>query len=286
MSKPVTKVTTSTLRKMKNAGEPITMLTAYDYPSAKMCEDAGIDMILVGDSLGMVVLGYETTLPVTVADMLHHTKAVTRAVSRAMVVTDLPYLSYHGTFDRTLEACAKLIQEGGAHAVKLEGGHEMVPTIELLTRAGVPVVGHIGLAPQQVNQMGGYKVQGKDAETATRLIDEAKALEAAGAFAIVLECIPAKLSKHISNQIAIPTIGIGAGIDCDGQVLVYHDLLRYGSRLNPKFVKEYLDLDKQIPSAIEDFIHEVKTKAFPTEKHSFTIDEETLAHVYGAVKKE
>lgn len=279
-------VTTSTLRKMKKTGQPITMLTAYDYPSAKMCEAAGLDVILVGDSLGMVVLGYESTLPVTVADMLHHTKAVTRAVSRAMVVTDLPYLSYHGSFNRTLEACAKLIQEGGAQAVKLEGGLEMVETIKRLTQAGVPVMGHIGLTPQQVNQMGGYKVQGKDKEAATRLIEEALALEAAGVFAIVLECIPAALSKHITSLISIPTIGIGAGVECDGQVLVYHDLLRYGSRLNPKFVKEYLNLDEQIPLAIEDYIKEVKARVFPTAEHSFTIDEDTLAHVYGSVKKE
>jgi 3-methyl-2-oxobutanoate hydroxymethyltransferase len=277
----MSKVSTSTLRGMKQKKEPISMITAYDYPTAKIMDEAGMDVILVGDSLGMVVLGYDSTIPVTVDDMLHHTKAVTRGTSQAMVVTDLPFLSYHGAFDRTLEACAKLMQDGGAHAIKLEGGSEMVETIHRLTIAGVPVMGHIGLTPQSVNQLGGYKVQGKDMESAQKLISDALALQEAGIFALVLECIPAKLAKKITNQLSIPTIGIGAGVDCDGQVLVFHDLAGYGSKISPKFAKKYTNVAEQITHSAETYIAEVKNKQFPAEEHSFTIKEDVLAQLYG-----
>lgn len=275
------KITTSTLKGMKQKKEPITVVTAYDYPTATLVEQAGIDVILVGDSLGMVVLGYDSTIPVTVADMLHHTKAVTRGASKALVVTDLPFLSYHGSFDRTLEASASLMQEGGAHAVKLEGGSEMVETVQRLTLAGVPVMGHIGLTPQSVYQLGGYKVQGKDKESAQKLISDALALERAGIFALVLECIPTPLAKEISDRLTIPTIGIGAGIECDGQVLVFHDLVSYGSKINPKFAKKYSDIGQQITQSVKTYITEVKEKQFPKEEHSFSMKEEVLAQLYG-----
>jgi 3-methyl-2-oxobutanoate hydroxymethyltransferase len=277
----MSQVSTSTLRAMKQRKEPISMVTAYDYPTAKIMDEVGMDVILVGDSLGMVVLGYDSTIPVTVADMLHHTKAVTRGTSQAMVVTDLPFTSYHGSFDRTLDASAQLMQEGGAHAVKLEGGVEMVDTIKRLTSAGVPVMGHIGLTPQSVNQMGGYKVQGKDMESAQKLISDALALEKAGIFALVMECIPAALAQKITDQLSIPTIGIGAGVDCDGQVLVFHDMVGYGSKISPKFAKKYSEVAVQISQSMQMYIKEVKNREFPAEEHSFTIKEEVLAQLYG-----
>lgn len=266
---------------MKQKKDRITVVTAYDYPTATLVDQAGIEVILVGDSLGMVVLGYDSTIPVTVADMLHHTKAVTRGASQALVVTDLPFLSYHGSFERTLEASASIMQEGGAHAVKLEGGSEMVETVQRLTLAGVPVMGHIGLTPQSVYQLGGYKVQGKDTESARKLISDALALEEAGIFALVLECIPTPLAKEISDRLTIPTIGIGAGIECDGQVLVFHDMVGYGSKINPKFVKKYSNIAQNITDAVESYIAEVKEKHFPTEEHSFSMKEEVLAQLYG-----
>lgn len=275
------KITTSTLKGMKQKKDRITVVTAYDYPTATLVDQAGIEVILVGDSLGMVVLGYDSTIPVTVADMLHHTKAVTRGASQALVVTDLPFLSYHGSFERTLEASASIMQEGGAHAVKLEGGSEMVETVQRLTLAGVPVMGHIGLTPQSVYQLGGYKVQGKDTESARKLISDALALEEAGIFALVLECIPTPLAKEISDRLTIPTIGIGAGIECDGQVLVFHDMVGYGSKINPKFVKKYSNIAQNITDAVESYIAEVKEKHFPTEEHSFSMKEEVLAQLYG-----
>lgn len=275
------KVTTATFKKMKKNGEPISIVTAYDYPTAKLVDEAGIDAILVGDSLGMVVLGYDSTVSVTVAEMLHHTKAVTRGARRAFVIADLPFLSYHGSFDRTLEACAQLIQEGGAQAVKLEGGKEHTETIQRLTQAGVPVMGHIGLTPQAVHQLGGYKVQGKDVESAQKLIEDAVALERAGVFALVLECIPTALAKLISERLAIPTIGIGAGVECDGQVLVFHDLVQYKSGLNPKFVKQYTQVGNVITDAIGEYIQEVKMRQFPAPAHSFSMSEETIDQLYG-----
>jgi 3-methyl-2-oxobutanoate hydroxymethyltransferase len=274
-------VTTTSLKKMKADGKKITMLTAYDYPSAKLADQAGIDVILVGDSLGMVVLGYDTTIPVTVADMVYHTRAVTRAVTHALVVTDLPFLSYHGTWQETLKNAGEIIQKGNAKAVKLEGGREVAETVKRLTQAGIPVMGHIGLTPQSVNQLGGFRVQGKTKEAARALIEDAKILEEAGCFALVLECIPAPLAKLITEKIEIPTIGIGAGVDCDGQVLVFHDMLGYGGEHYPKFVKKYAEIGITIEQAIRTYIDEVKTAAFPQEEHSYGIDADLLSGLYG-----
>jgi 3-methyl-2-oxobutanoate hydroxymethyltransferase len=277
----MSKITTSRLKALKKEKQPITMVTAYDYPTAKLVDQAGVEVILVGDSLGMVVLGYDSTIPVTVADMLHHTKAVTRATTKAMVVTDLPFLSYHGSFDRTLEACATLMQDGKAEAVKLEGGSEMVETIKRLTSAGIPVMGHIGLTPQSVHQLGGYKVQGKDLASAKKLLEDAQALQEAGIFALVMECIPATLAKKISEQLDIPTIGIGAGADCDGQVLVFHDLVGFGNEIKPKFVKQYTNIGEQITRAVHSYTEEIKAKTFPAQEHSFTMKNEVLDRLYG-----
>ncbi|MBN6188637.1 3-methyl-2-oxobutanoate hydroxymethyltransferase [Aneurinibacillus sp. BA2021] len=276
-----TMVTTASLKEMKQQGQRIVMLTAYDYPAAKLAEEAGVDMILVGDSLGMVVLGYESTLPVTLDDMIHHTKAVTRAAKRAFVVADLPFLTYHGTIEESLRNAGRLMQEGLAKAVKIEGGAELAPLIRRCTQAGIPVVAHIGLTPQSVHQLGGYKVQGKTPEAAQKLLDDARALEEAGAFALVMECVPKQLAALISQKLSIPTIGIGAGAGCDGQVLVYHDILSYGSERVPKFVKTYADAGSLIKKAIAQYAEEVRSGAFPAEEHTFTIKEETIEKLYG-----
>lgn len=274
-------VTTASLKEMKQQGKRIVMLTAYDYPAAKLAEEAGVDMILVGDSLGMVVLGYESTLPVTLDDMVHHTKAVTRAAKRAFVVADLPFLTYHGTIEDALRNAGRLMQEGLAKAVKIEGGAELAPLIRRCTQAGIPIVAHIGLTPQSVHQLGGYKVQGKTPEAAQKLLDDALALEEAGAFALVMECVPKQLAALISKKLSIPTIGIGAGAGCDGQVLVYHDILSYGSDRVPKFVKKYADAGSLIREAIAQYAEEVRSGAFPAEEHTFTIKEETIEKLYG-----
>lgn len=273
--------TTATFRDMKKDKEPIVMVTAYDYPSAKLAEEAGAEMILVGDSLGMVVLGYDSTIPVTLEDMLHHTKAVTRAAKKAFVVTDLPFMTYHLGPEETLRNAARIMQEGFAKAVKVEGGRELCPTIERLVLAGIPVVGHIGLTPQSVHQLGGYKVQGKTIEDAEKLIDDALALQKAGVFALVLECVPHQLAKIISDSLDIPTIGIGAGPSCDGQVLVFHDLLQYASSITPKFVKQFAAVGQEIKTGIAHYATEVKQRAFPAMEHSFTMKEETINHLYG-----
>lgn len=274
-------ITTASLKEQKKNGEKIVMLTAYDYPSAKLAEEAGVDMILVGDSLGMVVLGYDSTIPVTLDDMIHHTKAVTRGASRAFVVTDLPFLTYHGTIEETLRNAGRIMQEGLAKAVKIEGGAELAPLIRRCTQAGIPVVGHIGLTPQSVHQLGGYKVQGKTPEAAQKLLDDAKALEEAGVFALVMECVPEQLATLISKQLSIPTIGIGAGAGCDGQVLVYHDILGYGAGRVPKFVKRYGEAGTIIHQAIAQYAHEVRAGAFPAAEHTFTIKEEVIEQLYG-----
>jgi 3-methyl-2-oxobutanoate hydroxymethyltransferase len=268
------KVTVNTLRRMKKEGEKITVLTAYDFPMAKLIDEAGVEVILVGDSLGMVVLGYDSTIPVTMEDMLHHVKAVTRGARNSLVVADMPFMSYHISIEDAMKNAARLIQEGGATSVKLEGGIEMAETIKTLVRAGIPVMGHIGLTPQSVNQMGGFQVQGKDVASAKGLIEDAKALEEAGAFAIVLECIPASLAKMISQQVNIPTIGIGAGVGCDGQVLVTNDMLGLYKEFAPKFVKKYALLGDQIKEALVDYKHEVKTGVFPSLEHSYNISED------------
>lgn len=268
-------------KKMKENGESVVMLTSYDYPSAKIAEEAGVDMILVGDSLGMVVLGYESTIPVTMADMIHHTKAVKRGAQNTFVVTDMPFMSYHASIQDAMINGARLMQEASADAVKVEGAGEVLTVIERFTQAGVPVVGHLGLTPQSVAVLGGYKVQGKEAADAQKLIQDAKAVEEAGAFALVLECVPRQLAETISAELTIPTIGIGAGPGADGQVLVYHDLVGYGSHRIPKFVKQYTNVSGQIEDAIRSYVDEVRSHKFPEEKHSFTMKEEQLASLYG-----
>lgn len=277
-------VTRTKIQRMYQEGELITMLTAYDYPSAMLVDQAGVDMILVGDSLGMVVLGYDSTIPVTIEDMLHHTKAVRRGTKHAFVVTDLPFLSYHGSFDRTLDACRQLMQEGGTQAVKLEGGQEIEDTVRRLTSAGVPVVGHLGLTPQSVHQLGGYKVQGKEIASAKKLLDDARILEEAGALAIVLECIPAPLAEKVTEQCSIPTIGIGAGSNCSGQVLVYHDLVGYGSHYIPQFVKQYEHVADPIMKAIQRYVADVKSRSFPESGHAFQMNDQVLQKLYGGNK--
>jgi 3-methyl-2-oxobutanoate hydroxymethyltransferase len=272
---------TTEFLKMKQKKEPIVMLTAYDYPSAKLAEEAGVDMILVGDSLGMVVLGYDSTIPVTVDDMIHHTKAVKRGAKDTYIVTDMPFMSYHVSRSDALKNAARIIQESGAHAVKIEGSKDVIYTISALTEAGIPVVAHLGLTPQAVGVLGGYKVQGKDAESARQLIEDAKKVEKAGAIALVLECVPKQLGEEITNSISIPTIGIGAGNGTDGQVLVFHDVVSYGVDRVPKFVKQYASINEPIKQGIQDYITEVKAKSFPNEKHSYTMKEEELASLYG-----
>ncbi|MDM5192890.1 3-methyl-2-oxobutanoate hydroxymethyltransferase [Bacillus hominis] len=267
--------------KMKEQGEPITMLTAYDYPSAKLAEEAKVDMILVGDSLGMVVLGYDSTVPVTVEDMIHHTKAVRRGAKETFIVTDMPFMSYHVSLQDTMVNARRIVQESGAHALKVEGAGEVISTIHYLTNAGIPVVAHLGLTPQSVGVLGGYKVQGKDAESAKKLIEDAKKCEEAGAIALVLECVPMQLAELISEQLTIPTIGIGAGKKVDGQVLVYHDLISYGVNRVPKFVKQYTSVQEEIVRGISQYVTEVKTGQFPEEKHSFTMKEEECLALYG-----
>lgn len=277
-SKPVT---TSFIRKKKEEGTPITMITAYDYPTAKLVEEAGVDMILVGDSLGMVVLGFDSTVPVTMEDMIHHTKAVTRAAKTSFVVADMPFLSYHGTIEEAVKNAGRLMQEGLAKAVKMEGGSELVPIVTRCVQAGIPVVGHIGLTPQAVHQLGGYKVQGRDTEAAKRLLEDAWALSRAGAFAIVLECVPEEVAAHIASKLDIPVIGIGAGAGCDGQVLVFHDLVGYASQLAPKFVKRYTDVGEQIHGAVRAYIEEVVARRFPAAEHVFHANQETIQELYG-----
>ena len=257
-------------QKMKQNKEKIVMLTAYDAPSAKYAEKNGIDMILVGDSLGMVVLGYDSTIPVTLNDMLHHTKAVRRGAKNTFVVVDLPFMTYHGEISDTLKAARMMMQEGGANAIKLEGAGFITEHISRLTAAGVPVISHLGLTPQSVGVLGGYKVQGKTQEAAKQLLEDAKAVEAAGACMLLLECIPAELAQKISETLTIPTIGIGAGANCDAQVLVYHDLLNYGNaEYVAKFVKQFTDITPHIDAAIQAYVKEVKNGSFPTEQHAY-----------------
>ncbi|WP_373229680.1 3-methyl-2-oxobutanoate hydroxymethyltransferase [Cohnella sp.] len=268
------------LKAMKSQKKLIAMLTAYDHPSAMLSEEAGVDVILVGDSLGNVVLGYDTTVPVTLDDMIYHTRAVVRGAPHTFIVTDMPFATYRLGPEGTLRNAARIMREGGAHAVKLEGGSELSEEIRLLTSAGIPVMGHIGLTPQSVYQIGGYKVQGKSNEEAEKLLQDAKALEQAGAFAIVLELVTEELATAVTHSIGIPTIGIGAGRGCDGQVLVYHDLLRYGSGIrDKKFVRSYANVGDTIRSAITAYVDEVKTKAFPEEKHVFPLDNISVQNI-------
>jgi len=261
---------------MKTKKEKIVMLTAYDYSTAKLVDEAGIPLILVGDSLGMVMLGYDSTIPVTMEEMIHHTKAVTRGSKQALVIGDMPFMTYHTTTADALRNAARFMQEGGAQAVKLEGGVTVAETVKRIVECGIPIMGHIGLTPQSVHQLGGHRVQGKTTEAAERLLQDARALEQAGAFAVVLELVPAPLSKLITQKIDIPTIGIGAGPDCDGQVQVISDLLGMFSDFVPKHAKQYAKLAGEINTALADYINEVKAGKFPTAEHSSTIDESLL----------
>lgn len=262
------RVRISHLTEKKRRGEKISVLTAYDYTLARLLDRSGVDAILVGDSMGMVALGYDTTLPVTLDQMVHHTAAVRRGVKRALLVADMPFLTYEVTPEQTLANAGRLMQEAGADAVKLEGGREIQATVRRLVDAGIPVMGHLGMTPQSVHQMGGFRVQGKTAEAADKLIEDAKALEAAGAFGIVLELIPAALSRRVSEAVTIPTIGIGAGPACDGQVLVAQDMLGMFDELQPRFVKKYATLGQEIEAAVRRYVAEVQEGVFPAAEHS------------------
>lgn len=272
---------TGTFIKMKSQGEKIAMLTAYDYPSAKLAEESGIDLILVGDSLGMVVLGYDSTVKVTVEDMIHHGKAARRGAQDTFLVVDMPFASFHGSLERTLENAVRIFQETDADALKLEGADEVAEVTKLLTRTGIPVVAHLGLLPQTAGVLGGYKVQGKTAGAAQKLIDDAKACEAAGACMLVLECIPYQLAREVTAALTIPVIGIGAGGETDGQVLVYHDVLKYGSHHLPKFVRSYAETGEIMKNGLSEYVAEVKSGAFPAAEHRFTMKDEELQQLYG-----
>lgn len=265
----ITRKTILDIKKMKIDGEKITVLTAYDFGMASVLDECDIDMILVGDSLGNVVLGYDTTLPVTMEDMLHHTKAVSRAAHNALIVADMPFLSYQVSPETALANAGRFLKEADAQAVKLEGGQEQAETVHKITCAGIPVMAHLGLTPQSIHQLGGYKVQGKKEDAAEKMKQDAKSLEEAGAFSLVLECVPEKLAAEITSSISIPTIGIGAGVNCDGQVLVVNDMLGMNERMMPKFVKKYANLNLEIKKAVKTYIAEVKHGAFPDSEHSF-----------------
>jgi len=262
---------------MKQKGEKIAMLTAYDYVTAKMVDQVGVPLILVGDSLGMVMLGYESTIPVTMEEMLHHTRAVVRGTQGALVVGDMPFMTYHASIAEALHNAARFIQEGGAQAVKLEGGRTVAETVRRLVECGIPVMGHIGLTPQSIHQLGGFKVRGKGVEEARKMLDDALALQDAGAFAVVLECVPAALSGLITRKLEIPTIGIGAGAECDGQVQVISDILGLYTDFLPKHAKRYAELAGEMKTAIAGYMAEVKSVSFPTSKQSYTMDESLLA---------
>ena len=263
------KVTIHTLKRFKQAGQKICMVTAYDATFARILDDAGADVILVGDSLGMVVQGHDSTLPVTMDQMVYHCKAVTRGAKRAHVVGDLPFMSYQASPEEAVKNAGRMVAEGGAHSVKLEGGEEFSETIRRIVKASIPVMGHLGLTPQSVHKMGGYVVQGRDGDAAKRLLQDAIALERAGCYALVLEGVPLELAKQITDRLTIPTIGIGAGVHCDGQVLVCYDLLGMNPDFKPKFVKRYANLYGNIKDAAEGFFSEVRTQAFPDDDHSF-----------------
>jgi 3-methyl-2-oxobutanoate hydroxymethyltransferase len=267
------RVTITEIKEMKQKKEKIPMLTAYDYVTAKVVDEAGVPLILVGDSLGMVMLGYESTIPVTMEEMIHHTKAVVRGAKNALIIGDMPFMTYHISVSDALHNAGRFIQEGGAQAVKVEGGEVVAEKVRRLVDCGIPVMGHIGLTPQSIHQLGGFKVRGKAVEEAKKLLSDAGVLEEAGAFAIVLECTPAPLSKLITQKLAIPTIGIGAGPDCDGQVQVISDMLGLYTEFVPKHAKQYVKLAGEIKSAVSSYISEVKSLSFPTMKQSYTMDE-------------
>ena len=283
------RVTIHTLRQMKEKGEKIAVLTAYDATFARLFDEAGADVLLVGDSLGMVIQGNDTTLPVTLEEMAYHCRAVVRGVKRAHVVGDLPFMSYQASVEQGMIAAGRLIKEGGCHSVKLEGGAQHVPLVERLVAAGIPVMGHIGLTPQSFHQLGGFKVQGRDAGGRERLLADALALEAAGAYAIVLEAIPADIAREISAALMIPTIGIGAGVECDGQVLVSYDMLGMDESFKPRFVRRFATLGATIKEAVGQYVSEVRGSTFPSDAESFAVTEKQAAQAplysTGAAKK-
>ena len=274
------KNTVQTFKEAKNNHTKLAMLTAYDYSTAKLQDEAGIHGILVGDSLGNVILGYEDTISVTMVDMIHHGAAVARGAKNALVVVDMPFMSYQTSVYDAVVNAGRLMKEGRANAVKLEGGVSVCPQIKAITDAGIPVMAHLGLTPQSINAFGGFKVQGKNEAAARKLIDDAKAVEEAGAFALVLECVPAKLAKIISEQLTIPTIGIGAGAGCDGQILVYQDMLGMFSDYTPKFVKRFAEVGSVMKEAFANYIKEVQAETYPAEEHTFKIDDEVLEKLY------
>ena len=274
------KHTVSTFAEAKRKGKRIAMLTAYDYSTARLEDEAGIHAILVGDSLGNVVLGYEDTLSVTMEDMIHHGRAVARGAKNALVVVDMPFMSYQTSVYDAVVNAGRLMKEGRAQAVKLEGGAEVAAQVKAIVEAGIPVMGHLGLTPQSINAFGGFKVQGKTEAAARKLIEDAKALEAAGAFSVVLECVPAKLAAKVTEAVSIPTIGIGAGAGCDGQVLVYQDMLGMFSDFTPKFVKRYANVGEAMRDAFATYVDEVGAGTFPAEEHTYAIADEVLEKLY------
>ena len=275
------RVTIRDLSKMKARGEKIAMITAYDYTSAIIVERAGIPIILVGDSLGHVVMGYDSTVPVTMEDMIHHIKAVMRGSEKAHVVGDLPFMSYQADTAEAIRNAGRLLKEGGCQSVKLEGGRSISETVSKITQAGIPVIGHLGLTPQAVNQLGGYRVQGRTTKAAVELIDDAKALEEAGAYAVVLEGVPKQLAQMITERLAIPTIGIGAGVNCAGQVQVFHDLLGLFDDFSPKHARKYANLSEIIQGAISRYVSDVQEQTFPTDKESFSMKPEVVQELTG-----
>lgn len=277
------RVTISDIKETKARGEKVPMITAYDFTAARIVDKAGMPIILVGDSLGVVMLGYDSTLPVTMDEMIHHTKAVARGAEHALIVGDMPFMSYQADISEALRNASRFLQEAGAQAVKLEGGVTVASTVERMVSFGIPVMGHIGLTPQSVNQLGGYKVQGNTLKAAIRLIEDARALEEAGAFALVLECVPASLARLITQRVSIPTIGIGSGRECDGQVQVFHDMLGLFSEFVPKHAKRYANLGETIADAVAKYMSEVKDQSFPGPEHSFHIKEEVLAELQAQV---
>ena len=270
------RVTIRDLRRMKRNGEKIPMITAYDYTSAQLVERAGIPLILVGDSLGQVVLGYDSTVPVTMDEMVHHIKTVVRGTQRAHVVGDLPFLSYHADVPEAVRNAGRLLKEGGAQSVKLEGGRTQAETVSRIVESGIPVMGHIGLTPQAVNQLGGYRVQGRSLKDAVRLMEDARALEEAGAYAIVLECVPAQLAQMITERVGVPTIGIGAGAGCDGQVQVFHDMMGLYQDFTPKHARQYAQLGQTVVDATRSYVQDVENEQFPDDSESFKLSESVL----------
>jgi len=275
------KLTPVDIQAMKKQGRKITMLTAYDYPMALLEDRAGIDIILVGDSLAMTVLGHENTLPVTMDEMIHHTKAVVRGAKHPLIIGDMPFMSYNTSEREAILNAGRFMKEGGADAVKLEGGASVKEIVRAIVNAGIPVMGHIGLTPQTISMLGGFKVQGKDAQAAQKIIDDALVLEDAGAFSVLLEAVPAPIAKKVTDRLTVPTIGIGAGVHCDGQVLVVHDMLGLFDRFTPKFAKKYVNLSELILKALESYREEVLKEEFPTDQHSFHMDEKELRKIKG-----